>query len=413
MGDGDEAIRAGRKRILFVDDEAPILDSLKVRLHRLHGKWDMRFVDSGARALEDLESAPCDVVVTDMRMPGMDGAELLRTVSERFPETVRVVLSGYSELRQIVRLVPYAHQYLAKPCEAPQLENLIDRCLQVQELLGQPTLRAVAGRIRKLPAMPRVYAQLRSMLADDSATVEDVAKVVAADPAIAAKILQIVNSAFFRLSRRISSVQQAVTYLGFSTIRNLALSAELFTQWPQCGASTRLNLDRLQRHVHAVAGAAQALTANTPLADDALLAGLLHDIGYWVLAQECEPDLARSVQIAAERKIPLHQAETEVIGASHAQIGAYLLGIWGLPYQVIEAVAHHHEPRKVAQSQFDVLAALAVAHSLTPSDDASVFDAPLPPDSSLDPDYLVALNAPFDWTEAARRVAASLSPEEE
>src|SRR3569833_133773 len=147
-----------RKRILFVDDEAPVLDGLRLRLHRFRDKWDMQFVDSGARAVERLEQAPFDVVVTDMRMPGMDGAELLGIVTERWPEIIRIVLSGYAELEQTVRLVPYAHQYYSKPCEAQQLENQIDRCLHLHDLLQRPTLRAVGGRVRRLPAMPKIYA---------------------------------------------------------------------------------------------------------------------------------------------------------------------------------------------------------------------------------------------------------------
>ena len=240
-----------------------------------------------------------------MRMPEMDGRGCLRAVSERCPETVRVVLSGYSELQQIVRLVPYVAQYLAKHCEAPQLENLIDRCLQVQELLGQPTLRAVAGRIRKLPAMPRVYTQLRSMLADDSASgggrrrgSRCGSRDRGEDPADRElRLLPFVAQNQQRPAGR--HVSRVLDHSQSSTLRRA-----LYAMAPVRGERQASILDRLQRHVHAVAGAAQALTANTPLADDALLAGLLHDIGYWVLAQECEPDLARSVRSPPSGRFP-------------------------------------------------------------------------------------------------------------
>jgi len=393
-----------KKRILFVDDDAPILNGLRVRLHRLRDKWDMQFVTSGAEAVETLGSSHYDVVVTDMRMPGMDGAELLSIVRDRWPDTVRIVLSGYAELQQVVRLVPYAHQYFSKPCEAGQLENLIDRCLRLHELLRQPTLRAVVGRVCKLPAMPQVYARLQSLLASDATSVHDVAELIASDAAITAKVLQLVNSAFFRLARRITNIEQAVNHLGFGAIRNLVISAEIFSRWPSRDTRCVLNIDKLQSHVHQVAAVAHSLAAGTPRADDALLAGLLHDIGYWVLANECSDNLVEAVSVAVANKIPLHEAETQVIGASHAQIGAYLLGIWGLPYPVIEAVAHHHTPESIPQSELDALGAVTLAHALVPGDDTEAFNAPLVPDPKVDATFLSSLNAPFDWTEAEHRV---------
>jgi putative nucleotidyltransferase with HDIG domain len=396
-----------KKRILFVDDEAPILNGLRVRLHRMRTKWDMQFAESGALAIETLERMHVDVVVTDMRMPGMDGAELLRIVRDRWPDAIRIVLSGYAELQQVVRLVPYAHQYYSKPCEAGQLENLIERCLKLHEMLRQPTLRAIVGRISKLPAIPQVYARLQQMLTNDDTTPREVAQLISTDAAITAKLLQLVNSAFFRLARRITGIEQAVNHLGFASIRNLVLSAEVFSSWPAQGPKGVVCIDKLQSHVHQVAAAARALAAGTPKADDALLAGLLHDIGYWILSDECRTELSESVALAVAENIPLHQAETRIIGASHAQVGAYLLGLWGLPYPVIEAVAHHHTPESVPQSEFDPVAAVAIAHALLPGHDTAAFDAAIPPDLDVDAQFLGAVSAPFDWQEAERRVAES------
>jgi putative nucleotidyltransferase with HDIG domain len=392
------------KSVLFVDDERPVLDGLRSRLHRLNSKWSMKFVESGALAIEQMQDQPYDVIVTDMRMPTMDGAKLLEYVSGHWPETVRIVLSGYAELEQAMSLVPLAHQYLSKPCQPQQLENVIERCLLLHGLLNEPRLRAVVGRIRKLPSVPSLYVALQAIIGDENVTLRDVAKLVAADSALAARVLQIVNSAFFRLAKRISNIEQAVSYLGFKAIRNLAMSVELFSRWPG-GSCAGLDLDRLQVHVHAVAAAASALTVKTSIADDAMLAGLLHDIGYWVLAQECPDELNSAVALASSSGMPLHAAETQVIGASHAEIGAYLLGIWGLPYSVVEAVAHHHQPGRVTHSGFDVLSAVVIAHSLASTDDAAAFGTAVPPDPKIDESYLAAVKAPFDWNEALRRVA--------
>jgi HD-like signal output (HDOD) protein len=397
--------------MLFVDDERPLLDGLRSRLHSLRGKWNMEFVESGALAIERMQEQPFDVIVSDMRMPAMDGAKLLEIVSERWPQTIRIVLSGYAELEQTVRLVPFAHQYLSKPCQPKQLENVIDRCLRLHEMLNEPRLRSVVGRIRTLPSLPSVYVALQNIVKDDNVTLSDVAKLVSADSALAARVLQIVNSAFFRLARRISNIEQAVSYLGFKAIRNLAMAVEIFTRWPGANCAA-VDLDKLQLHVHAVAAATTALTEKTTYADDAMLAGLLHDIGYWVLVKECPEELGAAVKRARTAQIPLHAAETETIGASHAEIGAYLLGIWGLPYAVVEAVALHHRPEEVTQPDFDVLAALAIAHSFSPTDDASAFASGIPSDPKVDESYLKAFNAPFDWKEAVRRIAVATNPQE-
>jgi putative nucleotidyltransferase with HDIG domain len=293
---------------------------------------------------------------------------------------------------------------LSKPCQPQQLENVIDRCLSLHELLNQPGLRSLVGRIRGLPMLPRIYTALQSIVKDDRVTLAAVAQLVGSDSALTARVLQIVNSAFFRLARRISNIEQAVSYLGFQSIRNLAMAVEVFSRWP-AKACAGLDLEKLQQHVHAVAAAANALASKTPICDDTLLAGLLHDIGYWVLAQECPQDLTRAVDLAAAEGIALHVAERQVIGASHAEIGAYLLGIWGLPYPVVEAVAYHHQPERVTQTEFDVLGALVIGHSLVAVDDTCVFSAAVPPDSRIDAEYLLVAKAPFNWEEAARRVA--------
>jgi HD-like signal output (HDOD) protein len=399
------------KRILFVDDEPASLQGLRLRPHRMSGKWELGWADNGPLALEQMQRQPYDVVVTDLRMPGMDGAKLLEIVSARWPKTIRIVLAGYAGPQQAMRAASLAHQYLNKPCEPQQLEDAIDRCLRLHDVLHGQRLQAIVGRIRKLPGIPRIYSALRGIVSDEKVTVSEVARLVGTDPAIAARVLHIVNSAFFRLARRITKIEQAVSYLGFTVIRNLAMSVEISAQWPS-NTSGHLNQAKLQAHVRAVAAAANALTVKTAIADDTMLAGLVHDIGYWVLAQECPAELSASVELAAATAIPVHQAESLVIGASHAEIGAHLLGTWGLPYPVIEAVAHHHEPQRVSQSYFDVLAALTIAQSLIRVDDGSAFDVAVPPDSRVDENYLRSVKAPFGWSEAQRRVADTAESEE-
>jgi len=393
------------KRILFVDDDTAILDGLRLRMRGLRTRWEMVFVESGSRAITEMEMLPADVVVTDMRMPMMDGAQFLAEVRERWPEAVRIVLSGYAEDEQTSRLLTLAHQYLSKP-EAGQLEEVIDRCLRLHEVLHDENLRTIVGRIQRLPAVPAVYARLRAVMAQPDVSVQKIAAIIHEDPAIAAKVLQVANSAFFRLSRRVTRIDQAVGHLGFNAVRTLVLSAEVFSVWRRDTAPPGLEPERLQQRAQRVAGAARVLSAGMPIADDALLAGLFHNIGYWVLLQECPDELRRAHALARVESIPMHLAERKLIGTSHAEVGAYMLGLWGLPHAVVEAIAYQHRARDAKHKEFDVLAALVTAQHLTADHTAAErADSAAPhADVTFGDDYLQSLNAPISWTEARERV---------
>ncbi len=255
--------KAALRHVLFVDDEPQVLEGLRLRLQPLTAKWHMTFVDSGADALSRFEQTPHDVIVSDISMPGMDGAQLLHAISERWPATIRIALSGMSEVEQKLRLLPLAHQYLSKPCRPEQLEDAVARSLQLREELTHPSVLAIIGRIRQLPAQPQVFARLQVVMAKPDATARDVARVIANDTALTVKVLQIANSAFFRRARRISNIEQAVLYLGFQTVRNLVMCAEVFSRWPGRMRHAAVDLEDLQMHAQRTAAVAQALTAGT------------------------------------------------------------------------------------------------------------------------------------------------------
>jgi putative nucleotidyltransferase with HDIG domain len=395
------------RRVLFVDDDPQLLEGLRIRLRRMREAWEMEFVNSGREAIDVMERRPFDVIVSDQRMPEMDGATLLDIVRERWPRTVRIVLSGYAELEQTVRLVPVAHQYISKPCDPAQLESSISRCLALQELLGQPALRELVGQLGRLPPAPTTYVRLQAAMASETSSVADIAGIIASDTIVTGKLLQMVNSGFFRLPRRVKGVEQAVGYLGLNTVRSLVVSVEVFSAWT--AAPRLISLEKLQKHASEVAAAALAILPPSQLADDTLLAALLHDIGYWVLTPGRERELAEAQRIATAEALPMDQAEKRVLGASHAEIGAYLLGIWGLPSSIVEAVAHHHTPHAVPGGQFDAVAALCIAHALVETGECAAFSGASIPRSEISSDYLAAVRAPFTWEEASRRVSAALS----
>src|SRR6202030_629030 len=216
--------------------------------------------------------------------------------------------------------------YIAKPCDSQVLENIIERCFNLQDVLAQEPLRRVVGRIGKLPALPKTYSRLQAALSQANVTVGEIADIVTADAAIASKVLQITNSAFFRLRKPMVRIKDAVTYLGFATIRNLVLSAEIFSQWKSPRNSLGVDPEQLQNHAQLAAAACKSLAGGRATPDDAWLAGLLHDIGYWVLAQECPDELEKALELSRSQGLPLVDCERLTTGATHAEIGAYLLG---------------------------------------------------------------------------------------
>jgi HD-like signal output (HDOD) protein/CheY-like chemotaxis protein len=390
------------KRILFVDDDAQLLDGLRCALRKHRRQWDMTFAPDGEAALAHLRAAPVDVIVSDMRMPGMDGATLLRIVKDEFPGAIRIILSGHAERDAVLRALPVSHQFLAKPCEGSVLVNALERAMHVQDLLESEALRKVVGNTVQLPSLPRIYMQLTTAMADPDATPRTIAKLLERDPAVCAKLLQVVNSSYFGLARRISGIEPAVVYLGLDLVRSLALNAQLFST---LGAAPRLegfSYEEVQERSLATARLAKRIVGDPKRQDEAFTAGLLHDVGAVLLALGV-PDKVSAISKRARRDgVPLHVAEQEVLGVTHAEVGAYLLGVWGLPFPLVEAVAYHHFPWRVPQTGLDVLAAVHIADCLVDQASPLVGPAECP---ALELEYLdrlgVAREVP-SWTSMAR-----------
>jgi putative nucleotidyltransferase with HDIG domain len=352
-----------KRRILFVDDEQSVLDGLRNRLRRKRDQWEMHFSLGGKEALVQLAALPFDIIVTDMRMPGMDGATLLKEVQSLYPDIVRIVLSGHAEFEAALRAVPVAHQFLAKPCDPGVLENVVERACQLQKLVNDAAVRAIVGKISGLPAMPQLYSKLRSMLVDERCAMPDIANVIKQDPGMCAKILQLVNSAFFRLSRPLSRIEEAIGYLGLEAVHRVVLASELFDEKNSPQAAVGV-LQSLRTHSVVTATIASQLLSEKKQQEDAFVAALLHDIGKLLVAVHLPEHHKAAVEHAKATRVSPHAAEMALAGVSHAEVGAYLLGIWGLPYFIVEAVANHHEPARVDDAVFGVLGAVHVADAL-------------------------------------------------
>lgn len=356
-----------KRKILFVDDEPKVLQGLKRMLRGMRNEWDMAFVESGEEAMRILEADPFEVVVTDMRMPGMHGAELLKRVQEKYPEIVRIVLSGHSEQELILKSVRTAHQYLSKPCDADTLKNTVSRACALRELLRDNALKKVVTNIDTLPSLPRLYQEIMAELQSEDASMDRVAKIISEDVGMSAKILQMVNSAFFALPRHIENIGQAVNLLGLETIKALVLSSQIFSQFENKGVPASF-LEKLWAHCMGTAAFAKAIAKEEGLArdavDDAFLAGMLHDVGKLILSTGLPEKYGEIVKQAGENGASLTEIEQEMLGTTHSAVGAYLMGLWGFPDNVVEAIAFHHLPETCPAKTMGGLAAVHAADAL-------------------------------------------------
>lgn len=326
-------------RVLFVNDEPSVLEGIKVQLRKERNRWDVDFAESGEAGLGVLELRPFDVVVSDVRMPRMDGGEFLRQVKNRFPSIVRIALSGYSDRATLLRVSSVSHQFLAQPCDGPTLKASISHARSLVDRLQAPAIRDWVGSLSALPPAPTAYLELTRLAASPSAGMDEFSRVVESDAGLTVKILQLVNSAYFGSSapRQVSSIQQAVTMLGGELVRTLAMSAHVF------GSPTSTDDGQAQSAALLAARLARSFMASTPArADEAFTAALLHDLGELILAK------------CAAQPSP-----------SHSDVGAYVLDLWGLPQSLVEIVALHHSPHEISEANGDVLAAVHVADVVT------------------------------------------------
>lgn len=351
--------------VLFVDDEPRILQGLRRMLHSMRQQWDMTFVSSGRQGLEVFTQKPVDVVVTDMRMPGMNGVELLTAVQQRYPQTVRIVLSGHPDKDLILKSVSAAHQYLSKPCDAEQLIATVTRSCSLNALLTKETVRQIVARMDSLPSLPSLYTQIMAEVRSSDVSMQKVGRIVARDPAMSAKILQLVNSSFFGLPRRIADPVHAVNLLGLETIKALVLTAEIFSIFDSRNLPAGYIEDLWQHSLctgDLAVRIAKSESLNKVSQDHSQMAGLLHDVGKLVLAAWLPDDYAAVLKrVADEPRQGYITIEEIILGVTHAEVGAYLLGLWGLPDPIVDAVLHHHAP---AGQAFDPLAAVCVADML-------------------------------------------------
>ncbi|RDE24214.1 HDOD domain-containing protein [Motiliproteus coralliicola] len=394
-----------RRRVLFVDDDTNVLDGYRRLFRQQRDHWDMTFCDSGAQALEKLEAESFDVLVTDMQMPGMNGAELMSHAVNVAPGVARIVLTGYASMSSSVEATDLAHQLLNKPCDIDTLKEAIEHSCKVQSIITSDRVKQAIGRIGRLPSPPTVYHELSRALRQEDSDAATVTAIIEQDMAIAAKLLHLVNSAFFGLRRRVASLEQAVTLLGLRQIRDVVLATHVFGADLEASPGGELSLEKVRDHSVAVARLAREIMLEEgegrELADQAFIGGLLHSFGILVLANTGFQKYDKAIDYCRRKGRTLPEVERVLFGATHAEAGAYILGLWKIPPVIVEAVLMHQTPGQLVSAKWSPVTAVHVANALVHEmrDGAKLY-----PVQPLDKTYLQQLGL-LDRVERWRELA--------
>jgi putative nucleotidyltransferase with HDIG domain len=347
----------------------------------------MEFANSGEEALQMVDQKPVDVVVTDMRMSGINGAQLLNQILRRHPQTVRIVLSGYSDLIEVVNCVGLTHQFLGKPCSLDDLKNCLKRVTLVKSRLASEPLCTLTSGLKNLPSLPKLYLEISDALQSPTTSAQRIADIASQDAGLSAKLLQLSNSAFFGFSCEVFSVSEAVQLLGVTVIQSLAMAVPVFSAFrhERC---PHFPLEQIWEHSLQTARLGRQIAGehslNPHLAEQAFCAGILHDLGKIILADGLPEQYTAVLNEARETRRPLIEVESRHFNATHAEVGAYLLALWGLPIPLVEAVANHHHPGHCGTREFCLAGVVHVANGLQHAG-ASRGETPASP---IDYDYL-------------------------
>ena len=364
------------KRLLFVDDEEMLLSGLRRALHGMRDEWEMTFVTNADEALRELDREVYDAVITDMHMPAMDGAELLEEVQKRHQGIVRIVLSGESSKETVLRSIDPTHQFLSKPCDLEELKVRLRLAFSMRDLLVNPTVKTIVTRLRNIPSLPLLYNELTDALQKPGTSLSLLEQIIERDVAMATKVLQLANSAFIGVRGQVSSLLQAVALIGTEAIRTLALSMHVFSRL-ESDSKAAPYITALWNHSVEVASLARQIATaegqDRGTIEQCFSAGLLHDVGKAVLLAEMPKDYRQILADPDMKSKTLVALEIEHLGCTHAQIGAYLMSIWGLPAPLVVAVALHHQPLE-SLTRFSALTAVHCADAIVAEKDTSKFN---------------------------------------
>jgi HD-like signal output (HDOD) protein len=362
------------RRVLIVHEEPSVQAQLRQAITAAPGGWAVEVCGNHFQALALLPGDAFDAIVAGAATATLDSRSFLDQAAAFQPRAARFVFGASGGRAVLLRAAGPAHQHLNDAAEATTAFGRLARTLALGDLLEDHDLKRLVGQLTAIPSLPSLYVAITAELSKDMVSGRRVGEMIARDPGMTAKVLQIANSPFFGFRVTIADPVHAVQLLGLETVRALVLSLHVFSQLDE-RVVRRFRLGKVWRHSLGATGCARAIAqtaATPPEAIDAFTAALLHDVGKLVLASSLPEKFADAIQLAEGAEIPHHEAERQTLGAPHAAVGAYLLGLWGLPETVVEAVAWHHEPTRCPATRLGVVgivhAADAIEHQAHPAD---------------------------------------------
>lgn len=356
-----------RSQVLFVDDEPLMRELYSMVGAALGDNFQITTLPTAKDALDFLQSSSVDVIVSDLAMPGMSGHELMTTVCREHPEAMRILISAHDDQLTVAQSLMVGHRYFNKPFDVRNLAAVLKRICHLKHQVGSGKLKRVISGLGALPTPPAIYQKLSRAVNSPYSTIEEIGAIVQEDPGLTLKLLQISNSAYFGTSRKIVTPGEAVQIVGLEILRALVLCIHAF-KFFQDKKLKSLSVTELWDHSIRTASAARKLARyeNLPaeLCEETFVTGLLHDIGKLVLAANADSEYSEIMERSRREGTPVDQIEWESFGSTHAQIGAYLLGLWGLPETIVSNVELHHSLELNPQPGFTPAAAIHVAQFL-------------------------------------------------
>ncbi len=384
-------------RILIIDEDPKALQDYRDALAPKSGQWTIDYapcVDEGLRAAQ--EDKP-DVVIAALSIADGHGADILTRFEKIAPDAQRFITATEEDKPKLESTFGSSFQFLPSPCPPARLITEIQRCVAIDNWLGNDRIKKLISKMGEFPSLPPIYLKVVNALNSRDASADAIAQAIAGDLAISAKVLQTVNSSFYGFDEKISNISQAVNILGIDCVKNLVLAIQVFNKMGRT-AEQKAITDQLWHHSMSVAVAARRIVAyetkDDKAAEEAYSAGLMHDIGKLVLLNAVPKQFAAARELSNEISIPLKEAEDQVIGCNHAETGAYLLARWGMPANLTEAVALHHEPVNSFGKSFSALAAVHVANAIVHHR-----QRPDHPGSLLSEEFLIEIGKADSWED--------------
>ena len=355
------------RHILVVNPDAREGSALAAQLHQANSSWRIEPVVDLASFERLLRGRPADALIVEGSLPGLQPEALFKTASTQCPAAFRLALSGHYDQGTTLRTMGYAHQNLWKPCSFAEVQSALARAFALRDALHNDRLQLLIAQINTLPSLPRLYLDFLDEIRRKHPSTERLGDIIRQDLSLCSKILQMVNSAFFGLPHKIDNPEEALLHLGLENVRALVLSIQVFSLFDRVEVKP-FSLEALWEHSWRVDGLARRIASfeERPAeeVETAFTAGLLHDLGKLVLVSGVPRAWREAIEAAEARSIPLWQAERSRLAATHAEVGAALLALWGISDPIVEAVAFHHEPEVSGSNSFCALTAVHVANLL-------------------------------------------------